>query len=370
MSAEYLILLDGAPAPDLADVCLSVQVEQSLSEPTRYAVKFLVELDQVGQYTSLTDLRLRPGAMLTILVADGLTTECLVRGPIDRHQVHIETGGAGSWLEVSGGDRRVEMGRAHRTVAWTGRDSDIATTIIAGYTMRPDIGQTTHLHTPISHTQNQCGSDLEFLNRLARRNGFQFWISYDVAGLVATEVGHFKPSPPRLDILASSPVVDPFRPSLQINVGDRTSQTHNSIDIDADFDRPTLSNGLRVLEGVNSITPAAVPAPPNLPLGLRPLLSFASGVPRELSLATAGDSTELTTRARAALAEAEWFVQARVRTTKFALGDRILQPHMVIPVNGLGQRYSGEYFVTAVTHTLDGEGHAMDLTLARNALGA
>ena len=90
---------------------------------------------------------------------------------------------------------------------------------------------------------------------------------------------------------------------------------------------------------------------------------------REVFLTTAGDAAELTTRAQAALSEAEWFVQARARTTKYALGNRILQPHMVVPVHGLGKRYGGDYFVTAVAHNLDANGHSMDLSLARNALG-
>jgi hypothetical protein len=184
-----------------------------------------------------------------------------------------------------------------------------------------------------------------------------------------TEVGNFKPSPPRPDVPASPAVVDPFAPGLSINVGDRRDQTMLSIDIDVDFDRPVLSNGLRVLEGVNELAPGVVPAPPNLPLGARPIASFVSGVMREVFLTTAGDSGELVTRAQAALSEAEWFVQARARTTKFALDGRVLQPHMVVPIKGLGLRYRGDYFVTAVSHTLDLNGHSMDLTLARNALG-
>lgn len=370
MSADFLILLDQAPAPDLADRCMSVKVEQSLSEPTRYTIRLVVELDDLGEYVPLMDIRLRPGAELAILVADGYLDVCLVSGPIDRHQVHIETGGPGSWLEISGGDRRVAMARAHQTIAWPGRDTDIVTAILARYALRPDVAQTLYLHTDLSHTQNQCGSDLDFLNRLARRNGFQFWISYDVAGLVVLGVGHFKPSPPRPDVPAVPPVIDPFLQELEINVGDRSGQTMLSIDIDADFDRPILSAGLRVAESLNIMTLGVAASPVNLPLGVRPMASFISSVPREVSLATAGDSMELETRAQAALSEAEWFVQAHVHTTKFALGERIVQPHMLLPIRGLGTRYSGQYFVTAVTHTLDMSSHAMDVTLARNALGA
>jgi len=370
MSADFLILLDHAPAPDLADLCTSVKVEQSLSEPTRYTIRLVVELNDLGEYDPLTDIRLRPGAELAILVTDGQADACLVSGPIDRHQVHIETGGPGSWLEISGGDRRVQMARAHQTKAWPGFDSDIVTTILASHALRPNVAKTLYLHSADNHTQNQCGSDLDFLNRLARRNGFQFWISYDVVGFGVRGVGNFKPSPPRPDVPAVPPVIDPFGSELEINIGDRSGQTMLSIDIDADFDRPILSTGLRVAESLNAVVPGGAKSPVTLPLGVQPLASFTSSVPREVSLATAGDATELTARAKAALSEAEWFVQARVHTTKFALAERIVQPHMLVPIRGLGRRYSGQYFVTAVTHTLDMSSHVMDVTLARNALGA
>ncbi|MCY1061717.1 hypothetical protein [Nannocystis sp. SCPEA4] len=370
MALEFILLIDDLPAPDLLDLVITAQVDQSLSEPTRYAVRFAMEIDEVLQdYTLVLDPRLRPGAVVTILVDDGLGLACLVRGAIDRHQVHIETGGPGSWLEVSGGDKRVEMARAHRTVAWSGRDSDLVSTILAGYDLVPQVAQTFKAHSDLSTTQNQSGSDLEFVNRLARRNGFHFWISYQVAGLVVVSLGNFKPSPPRPDVPAPPVVIDPFGPELSINVGDRSTQTMTSFDIDVDFDRPVLSSGVRVLEAVNEIAPGGSPLPPNLPLGPRPIASFVSGVMREVFLTTAGDAAELTTRAKAALSEAEWFVQARARTTKYALRNRILQPHMVVPVHGLGKRYGGDYFVTAVAHNLDANGHSMDVSLARNALG-
>ncbi|MFZ6178955.1 phage late control D family protein [Nannocystis pusilla] len=371
MALDCILLIDNVPVVDLLELVDSVRVEQSLSEPARFSVRLVAELDElVRDYPLLVDPRLRPGAVVSVIVDDGVGQQaCLVRGPIDRHQIHFESGNVGSWLEVSGGDRRMEMARAHRTVAWSGRDSDIVGAILAGYGLVPDVAQTTRLHSDLSQTQNQSGSDLDFLNRLARRNGFHFWISYRTAGLAVVEVGNFKPSPPRPDVPAAPAVIDPFGPSLSINVGDRSEQTMLSLDIDVDFDRPVLSSGLRVLEGVNEATPAVVPAPPNLPLGARPIASFVSGVMREVFLTTAGDPGELTTRAQAALSEAEWFVQARARTTRFALEGRVLQPHMVVPIKGLGLRYRGDYFVTGVSHTLDVNGHSMDLTLARNALG-
>lgn len=374
MALDFTIFADGVLAPDLLGIASSVQVEQSLDQPSRYTLRLEVDIGSDGRYTSLQDPRLRPGGELAVMAGDGRRPVCLVRGPIDRLQVHIEAGGAGSWLEVCGGDRRVEMDRVHRTAAWPGRDSDIAAVLLSRYRILPDVADTDRFHSQLSNTQNQSATDLAFLNRLARRNGFHFWITYDVVGrwpaYVITEVGHFRPSPPRPEVPGGAALLDELGPRLQINLGARRPPTMHSIDIDVDVERPTRVQGLRIAEATTEADATTVPDPPHEPLGALTLQRLTPGVERSLLLTTAGDAAELQTRGRAALAEAEWFVQARTRTSKFALEGRLVQPHMLLPIDGLGSRYGGDYFVTGVTHTIDPGGHFMDLTLARNALGA
>ncbi len=380
MSFDYLILADGKPAPDLVDLAASVTVEQSLDDSARFTLRLEVDLASDGQYTLLMDDRVRPGAEISVLVRDGESTVCLVQGPVDRARVHIARGGAGSWLEVMGGDRRVVMDRLHRTAVWPGLDSDIVRTIVESYGLDPDITDTEHSSDAQSHTQNQSATDLAWVQRLARRNGFHFWLSYEVdLGLLATtvkEIAHFKPSPPRPE-LSSGPgggLLDLLPgggpPRLEINLAGRDTETMASIDIEIDAERPTQIEGLRVAEADTLSETTNIPAPPHEPLGALTLKDLTPGVLRSMFLTTAGDAAELRTRANAALAEAEWFVRATARCSRYALQGRVLQPHMVVPVVGLGERYSGDYFVTSVTHTIDANVHTMDVELARNALGA
>ena len=380
MSFDYLILVDGKPAPDLVDLAASVTVEQSLDDSARFTLRLEVDLASDGQYTLLMDDRVRPGAEISVLVRDGESTVCLVQGPVDRARVHIARGGAGSWLEVMGGDRRVVMDRLHRTAVWPGLDSDIVRTIVESYGLDPDITDTEHSSDAQSHTQNQSATDLAWVQRLARRNGFHFWLSYEVdLGLLATtvkEIAHFKPSPPRPE-LSSVPgggLLDLLPgggpPRLEINLAGRDTETMASIDIEIDAERPTQIEGLRVAEADTLSETTNIPAPPHEPLGALTLKDLTPGVLRSMFLTTAGDAAELRTRANAALAEAERFVRATARCSRYSLQGRVLQPHMVDPVVGLGERYSGDYFVTSVTHTIDANVHTMDVELARNALGA
>lgn len=388
MSFEYTILADGEPAPDLVELATSVIVEQSLDDSARYTIHLEVDLQSDGQYTLLTDDRLRPGAEISILVRDGQTTVCLVQGPVDRAKVHIARGGAGSWLEVMGGDRRVVMDRVHNTAVWSDHDSDSVRSLLAKYELTADVTDTEHSASEKSHTQNQSDTDLAWIQRLARRNGYHFWISYTVdldpiAGTTVEELAHFKPSPPRpgnsplagpaLDLaadladLAPVPGCCPLR--LDLNLPDQDTEAMASIDIEVDAERPTQLHGLRVAQADATVDRTSVEDAQHVALGDVPLKKFAAGA-RSIFLTTAGDAAELQTRARAALAEAEWFVRATLKCTQHALSGRVLQPHMLVPIAGLGARYSGDYFVTAVTHTLDASAHTMDVELARNALGA
>jgi hypothetical protein len=47
----------------------------------------------------------------------------------------------------------------------------------------------------------------------------------------------------------------------------------------------------------------------------------------------------------------------------------IVAPHEIVTVSGAGAIDSGDYFVKAVTHTIDSAMHKMRVELLRNALG-
>lgn len=377
MSVDLLILADDVEEPELAELATQATIVQSLDDVTRYTLRFDVELVEDGLYSFLDDARLQPGALLSLIARDGVNMTCLVRGPIDRARVHIEAGGSGSWLEVMGGDRRVEMDRIHNTKVWPESDGDIATAILAHHGFEADVAATDHAHGPNSHTQNQSATDLAWVQRLARRNGYHFWLSYEVKGdplgVSVTETAHFKPSPARPDASSKlgAALLDLLpgggAPELQINV-DRETEGLSSFDIEVDVERPTQVLGVRVAEAETEAEDGEA-EPPNTPLGDLSLRDVAGEPRRSTLLTTAGDVAELKTRARAALAESEWFVRGSAQLTSYAIGGRVLQPHMVVPVVGLGARYSGDYFITTVTHTFEYDAHVMDVELVRNALG-
>ena len=135
-----------------------------------------------GKPMSANAPELQVEQMLTIAVQlEDDSMLCLVRGPITDSQSQYTLGGPGSWYEVHGSDRRVELSRQCFQHAWEGRASDAANTIISGYGFDPDVQETSKNYSTSTETLNQRATDLDFLKTIAKENGYFFWLSYDLA---------------------------------------------------------------------------------------------------------------------------------------------------------------------------------------------
>jgi hypothetical protein len=105
---------------DLVDCLTEVRVEQFLDEPTRFAIHFQEDLSN-GEPVIMKAPELQCEQMITIAVQVGDVIKCLVRGPITDVKCSVKLGGPGSWYEVHGQDRRIELDRQCFRHAWTGR---------------------------------------------------------------------------------------------------------------------------------------------------------------------------------------------------------------------------------------------------------
>ena len=193
---------------DITDCLIEVRIEQSLDEPTRYGVRVREDIAD-GKPMAANAPVLQVEQMLTIAVQlEDDSMLCLVRGPITDTTSQYTLGGPGSWYEVHGSDRRVELSRQCFQHAWEGRASDAANTIISGYGFDADIQETSKNYSTSTETLNQRATDLDFLKTIAKDNGFFFWVSYDLAPqglpspggqLSVTEKAHLKTSPFRAE---------------------------------------------------------------------------------------------------------------------------------------------------------------------------
>lgn len=376
---RYQIAINRQPDAGLSEEAAEIEVQQTIEGPTAFRVKFAIDICK-GEFNLLDDERLNPGNPDTeVTIAAYLNGESyvLAHGIITERKVNLAEGGSGSSLEIMCQDRRRVMDREQRNAAHQGRASDIATQIMQKkeYGFEPDVTDTEISYEEDTNTLNQAAeTDLAFIDKLAGRNGFRFWLDWEVseglAGFEVKEIGHFKPSPPRP---ADNPLG--FKPpmilaptgtaELKLNTGEGCSNVA-SFEVQSNAEAPNQSGTIaRVDSDSGEVTETEAPEATTETLGDEPT---APAQPRTRQLVTAGNAQEARVRTQAALNDASWSVQATAETSVQAL-DAFVSPHQVIKVTGAGALNSGDYFVKAVTHTVDATAHKMRIEMLRNALG-
>lgn len=373
----------------LLDCITEVRVEQYLDDPTQFAIRFQEDIIN-GKPIIMEAPELQCEQMIVIAVKVGNALKCLVRGPITEVKCSITWGGPGSWYEIRGQDRRIEMDRQCIRCVWTGRASEAATAILSKL-FEANVEKTNLIYgsprtgaNQATQTLNQRSTDAAFIHQIARQNNQHWWIEYecqldplDIMGksLKIKEKAHLKPSPPRpkgsLD-LPSSPtdlvkLVPTVSVSLRVNVKEAKSRNVTAFDLDIDTEQPNQFKGTTINErDLREDKTSATDPQPAIKKGGQTLA--ACQAQRDVCITTAGNQTELQNKAESALTEAGWYIHATASTTAFMLGG-ILIPHDVVEVDGLSKIHNGPYQVAATTHVINAAEHFMDCQLRRNARG-
>lgn len=375
---RYQIAVNKQPDNRLTEDAAEIEVQQSIEGPTTFRVKFALDICQ-GEFDLLEDDRLVPGPKdteITVMATLDNIREVLAHGIITERKVNLAEGGAGSALELICHDRRRIMDREQKSKAHQGTAAHIAGEILAGYGFDPDVGQTEIHYAENKTTLNQATeTDLAFLNRLAGQNGLRLWIDWEPApgptGFPLVEKAHFRDSPPRpsrsrMGIVVATVLAPTGTAELKLNAGDGCSNVA-SFELHTNAETPTQTGPIqRVSSEDGQVAETSVTEPTTDKLG-KQAATTREPVTRQLS--TPGDTQEGRVRNEAAINDASWSVQATAETSVQAL-NAIVAPHQVIKVSGAGRLDSGNYFVKAVTHTIDSAAHKMRIELLRNALGA
>lgn len=365
----------------LAECLIEVRVEQTLDEPARFGIRVREDLS-AGEPMAARASELRPERMVTVAVPHDGGLVCLVRGPITDTQAQHTLGGPGSWFEVHGTDRRVELSRECFQYAWEGRASDAARQILSSNGFTVDVQDTNRQYAANTQTLNQRGTDLDFLKTIARENGFFLWITYDATrsgldpsggSLNVVETAHFSSSPFRglgpggvPASIASIQLAPSATPVIRATTADECANNVTRFEVREEVERPNAANVTAVDAGSvrEERSSASDPQSPVATGGQ--VLSDVTGLQRTLCVTAPGNAEEARGRAEAALVEAGWFITARASTTAHMLRG-ILQPHDIVEVQGVGSRNSTPFRVKKVTHVITASDHYMDLELQSNS---
>jgi hypothetical protein len=349
MGLGIAIAVEGKPDQELAGATW-VEVQERLGAMTTFRIHYEVDVEG-GNFPFLADTRVGPGSELGVIAPVDGKNNWLVRGPVTGQQIHFEHGGSGSWVEVIGADAGVTMDRETKARAWADvADSDAVSTILSDYSLTSDIETSPASHLEDKHTLVQRDTDYRFVQRLAHRNGYLFWIDYDPEG---SPTGRFKRPP-----VGGRPACD-----LIINL---EANTLGALDLEWDSERPVAATATQLNLNDKEDLAGDVDESPLTPLGSESLAAIGK-TPRLIHLAApVDDASDLTARSEAALIEAGWFLRGSTKTTVNAL-KKLVRAHTLVNVRGAGSRMSGKYLVSGVRHFIDSTGHRMEIELLRNA---
>lgn len=366
---------DRVVLPDrLAQWLVEARVEMELSAPTRFALRF--EDDICGDEPAVEGAdELSQGRHLGLFVLRDEELECLVYGPVTRVRSSSTLAGAGSWVEIHGEDRRVEMDRVGVQAVYTGRASAVAASILRAHGFEPDTQQTLIVHDEQDNQLSQRATDLVFLQDIARRNNMELWLSYGAqraAGtdtIALTETANLRTSPTRTQA-GDAPSLPTLVPEpervLKVNPPPDDCATVSRFEARIDYEKPAAAKGFALSSAgdkrlVSQLVASAEPVDPGKPVPLgdteREAIPPPEPTPEEGRLAQ-----------DALVFEQSWFVEVDCSTT-LDLAGFLLRPHQIVDVAHAGARLSGAYQVMAVTHVVTPTDHYMDCTIRANGLG-
>jgi phage protein D len=358
--STYQVLLNGKAVDDDFYTQLStLEVEENADLPDAISLTLpLAAAD--GEVIWVADARVAPFANVAVVaVADGGTNQCIFDGYVLSHKVHLQPGITASTLEVWGQDASVLMGLEEKVREWSGlTDGAVANQIFSEYGLTPGASNTDQdspAHTDDAHTLMQRASDIDFLRRLARRNGK--WCRVACTDTPGVRTGTF-----------AAPALT-GDPAATIDLNDPAVSSVSSLDFSWDARRPSAVKASQgsLTDAAPTGTSADATNSGLPPLDARPMRAFV-GRDVTVRLTAAADPAEMPGRAAAVLRDAGWFVRCE-GTADLASLKTVLRVGTVVAVQGVGSILSGAYLVWRVRHSINAQTHAMAFTLVRNAVG-
>jgi phage protein D len=355
---SYTVLIDDVPAPpDLLDVIQQIEIEDhaEMADMMRLSVAIAVKDGCVGwsviddnTFKRLTKIR------VNVNVGSG-KTEPLLEAYVTEANANFANQPGQSVLNIVAMEPTVLMNLLEENKAWPNMaDSDIADTIFNNYQFDPIVDPTQPSWQEDDYVTMQRGTDIQFLQALAKRNGYECYVELNPdTGEVE---GHF-----HLPKLQETP-----QGVLSVNMGDATNV--NSFNARFDNLGPTTAKASNVDIDSRDHQHTDADQQELTDLGATPSLSTTNQ--RQVLLSGTGLSStgELKTVAQAEVDRASWAITAEGEVNTVAYGD-VLRAKRPVLVRGAGPQFSGTYYVQSVTHTINGDGYSQKFSLKRNALG-
>jgi hypothetical protein len=357
---SYTILIDDKPAgADLLAVIQQIEIEDhaEMADMMRLSVAISLK-DGCSGWNVVDDNVFHRLAKIRVNVNVGSgKTEPLLEAYVTETSADFANQPGQSVLNVVAMEPTVLMNLQEVNTAWPNRaDSGIAEEIFKKreYDFIPVVDDTQPVWQEDDYSAMQHGTDIQFLQHLAERNGFECYVELNPSS--GKLEGHF-----HLPRLQNTP-----QGILSVNMGEATNV--NSFHARFNGIGPTIAKASSIDNETKEDQSADAESQQLTDLGSTAAL--ASDRPGQVLLTGTGLSNtgELKTLAESVVDRSSWAVTADGELNTVAYGG-ILRAKRTVLVRGVGPQFSGTYYVQSVTHTINGDGYSQQFSLRRNALG-
>jgi len=316
-----------------------------------FQITFICGRDGTGDFALLGASQLQAGNRVILGVVMGVMPEPLIDGVITHTQFNPGSAPGQGTFTVTGKDLTALMDYEERNESFENQpDSIIVTRVLANYLrygITPAATPTTDVPIMLERIPRQHETDLRFLQRLAGRNGYVFYLQPVPFGVTTAYWG-----PP---VRAGVP-----QSALSVDLGAATNV--KSLSFSTDAEAATSTSGVFVDPILHTQIP--IPALPSLripPLAMLPATAFRTRLARETanqSVATAA------TTLLASMMNAPDTVTAEAEVDSVRYGSPI-KARGLIGLRGAGLLHDGFWYVKKVTHTITRNDYTQKTSLSR-----
>ena len=360
----HLTLMIGPVVPvpvskAVIDALTRVEVRSAAGAPSGFQLTFALSGKSPLNTLLLLLGQVGPIIRTLIVVTVNGTPHVLMDGVIVNHQVtpDVETGR--SILTVTGSDLTAVMAAVDFTgIPYPAMPAEARVALIVAkyalFGIIPLVIPSVFMDVPIpvNRIPTHQGTDLEYVNRLARNVGYVFYI---------------EPGPaPGANIAYWGPEikVGPPQPALNVNMDAHT----NVESLNFSFDGASKTMPIVYIQNEETRAPIPIPIPDISPLN--PPLGLISPMPSQFRMMRNTANLNPVQAIALGLAEASRTSDAVTGTGSLDVlrYGRILKARGLAGVRGAGQAFDGLYFVRSVTHKIQRGDYKQDFTLTRNGL--
>jgi hypothetical protein len=345
-----------SPAPmEVLNSLSSVEVKNDSENGDGFKITFTLSKDKTGDFGLLNNGALDPFNRVIIGVLMGVTPEVLIDGIITHHQIEPGDESGISTLTVMGTDISIMLDLEEQNDKFENQpDFVIATRLLSKYAnlgIVPNPTPTSDIPIMLQRIPRQCGTDSRFLQRMAERNGFVFYIEPVTFGVSKAYWGPEN----RLGMP---------QPALSINLGEFTNvkslrfsnNTLSGIESDGSFIEPMTWMSL------------PIPRLPSLkipPLARTPVETRRRSIERN---SANRNPAQAATSVMAAATNAPDPINGEGELDAVKYG-HVLRARRLVAVRGAGLSYNGNYIVKSVTHKIKKGEYTQSFSLSRDGIG-